>query len=268
MPYHRVGNTNQMSTIRNYKKVGNTIRELNIVKANQKLDEQAKELESLKKGSPTNKVNPSTDYTYNGKSISQICADAEQKSVLAKLQVETDAKKREQIVALIKSDKRLFSLGEKMTPDSIQAKLELLQAQEKYEKKVASLKNQGWQKNLWENTSRTSNVPCYRVAKQQYSIAFDDSGTFQRAYIKPDKGIGAQGQSNVGGWLALVKPSQSATGASPFVVGNHTNSTDLTKQEFMSLLESKPSMDQLCSVYALKENSNCSFEEKNIVPLW
>lgn len=239
--------------------------ELNIIKANEKIRDLREQLDAKRREpmflpKETDAL-PVTDYRYD-KSINQLVADADQKATQAELQAEKDAKKKDELVASIRSDPRLFNMGQQMTADAIQAKAEMLRAQDeakkKYEGTLAKQKQGQMAKELWENGyGYTCSAPIYKMGKEGYSLCFDTDGLHERVFLKTDK---AESK-----WNQLVKTGHPG---SPNIVGNHPDATPLTKGEFMALLEGKPSLEQLCSVYSLKYNGNVKITGKEVIAIW
>jgi hypothetical protein len=185
---------------------------------------------------------------------------AETSSLIRQAKKELDSKKKEALIAAIRKDPRLFRLGKTASVEELDAETTYLAekdaAQKKYEGSVAAQNQQKSAKKSWEQGAHVCDSPVYLIPKQGYAICFDSSTdkAFERVFLK----------TKTQDWCELVNTGQPGN---PNCVSTCNGATPLSKSEFTALLETKPSLDELCSVYSLKYNNNVTMSGEQI-PLW
>ncbi len=234
--------------------------ELNVVKANEKIEKLEASLATLKATPKTSPRNSYPEATFNGKTVAEIVQAAETKANLKAVTKEVDATKRASLMASILKDPRLHHLGKHSSVGNIEAEMLFLAKQDAAKKELeGTLAQQRAAKSAnqsWNVMKRNCTAPVYLLTKVGYSLCFDTNGSFERVFIK------ANAKSD---WAELVKTGEAGNAQ---VVGNYLNASPLSKAEFTAILESKPALDKLYLMYSNRFNYNVTIEGKTVIPLW
>ena len=155
------------------------------------------------------------------------------------------------------------------TPEVIRAKMALIRAQEDYTVLQTKSKNEMARSQIeamiYANTKRVSTSEVFYLPTQGYYIAYDTFGSISKVFIRKDSEP-ASAMFNI---LVHRRASDMSKGSPNVVIQSSIEPlVDLSKQEFMDILNGKPEYEDLCKVYRLAYNGNVTVNIDKLTPIY
>jgi hypothetical protein len=155
------------------------------------------------------------------------------------------------------------------SPEVIRAKMAVIRAQEDYTVLQVKSKNamarSEIEKQIYANTNRVSTAEVFYLPTQGYYICYDTFGSISKVFIRKDSEP-TSAKFNI---LVHRRASDASKGSPNVVIQQSIEPlVDLSKQEFMDILNGKPAYEDLCKVYRLAANGNVSINIDKLTPVY
>jgi hypothetical protein len=207
-------------------------------------------------------------------SITAMVADAQKAEVLAQRDSEQAEKYKKELIAKMRSNPKYMgklTMADLENDRTMIARMALIDAEEAFKVAVQNSKTRTVDEiniALFNESERTTTEVVFYCARQGWYLIRNTVGKNSRVFIKPETSGQAIKQTGINSYVALVHRAVGASvGGNVSTVGNG-GGTDLSEGEFLSIISSKPTFEQLARTYYLRENLNVTIDQKTIIPLW